>query len=73
MNTLNVRFGSKGYGFVEMPNDSEAKRLRRKNPRTGKRRSLRQVASELEKLGHLSTSGKPYGAESVKRMISRAG
>jgi len=50
----------------------EAKRLRRKNPRTGKRRSLRQVASELEKLGHLSVSGKPYGAESIKRMINRA-
>ena len=50
----------------------EAKRLRRKNPRTGKRRSLRQVAGELEKLGHLSASGKPYGAESIKRMINRA-
>ena len=50
----------------------EAKRLRRKNPRTGKRRSLRQVATELEKLNYLSVSGKPYGAESIKRMINRA-
>ena len=47
----------------------EAKRLRRKNPRTGKRRSLRQVATELANIGYLSISGKPYGAESIKRMV----
>ncbi len=47
----------------------EAKRLYRKNPRTGKRRSLRAIAKELAKLGHLSVSGKPYGAESVKRIV----
>lgn len=46
-----------------------AKRLRRKNPRTGKRRSFRQVASELAKIGYLSASGKPFGPESVKRMV----
>ena len=49
----------------------EAKRLRRKNPKTGKRRSLRQVATELAKVGYLAASGKPYGAESIKRMILR--
>ncbi|MBL4741045.1 MAG: recombinase family protein [Sneathiella sp.] len=47
----------------------EAKRLYRKNPRTGKRRSLRTIAKELAELGHLSVSGKPYGAESVKQMV----
>ena len=49
----------------------EAKRLRRKNPRTGRRRSLRRVAAELAEMGYLAESGKPYGAESVKQMIAR--
>ena len=50
----------------------EAKRLNRRNPRTSKRRSLRAIAKELAELGHLSPSGKPYGPESVKRMVARA-
>jgi len=48
----------------------EARRLYRKNPRTGKRRSLRAIAKELAELGHLSVSSKPYGAESVKQMVT---
>jgi len=47
-----------------------AKRLYRKSPRTGKRRSLRAIAKELANLGHLAVSGKLYGAESVKRMVT---
>ena len=49
----------------------EARRLRRKNPRTGKRRSLRRVAAELARMGFMAASGKPHGAESVKQMIAR--
>jgi len=49
----------------------EAKRLRRKNPRTGRRRSLRRVAGDLAEMGYFAPSGKPYGPESVKRMIER--
>lgn len=49
----------------------EAKRLRRKSPRTGKRRSLRMVAAELAKMGYLAASGDHYGAESVKQMVAR--
>jgi DNA invertase Pin-like site-specific DNA recombinase len=49
----------------------EAKRLHRKNPRSGKRRSLRSVASELAKLGVYGPSGKPYGPQSIKRMVAR--
>lgn len=48
----------------------EAKRLYRKNPRTGKRRSLRAIAKELAGLGHHAASGKQYGAESIKRMVA---
>src|SRR5690242_7037368 len=49
----------------------EARRLARKNPRTGEVRSLRQIAAELAKLGHIGPSGKLYGAESVKLMLTR--
>lgn len=48
----------------------EAKRLRRKNPRTKKRRSLRAVATELAAMGHLAPSGNPYGPESIRRMVA---
>lgn len=47
----------------------EAKRLARVNPKTGERRSLRQIADELAKLGHTGPSGKPYYPTSVKLMI----
>jgi DNA invertase Pin-like site-specific DNA recombinase len=50
---------------------AEARRLARKSPKTGSRRSLREIAAELASLGHVGVSGKPYGAESVKRMITR--
>jgi DNA invertase Pin-like site-specific DNA recombinase len=48
----------------------QAKRLRRKSPRTGKRLSLRRVAASLAEMGHTAPSGRPYGAESVKRMVA---
>jgi DNA invertase Pin-like site-specific DNA recombinase len=49
----------------------EAKRLARVNPKTHEKRSLRQIAAELATLGHLSPSGRPYEATSVKRMLER--
>jgi len=48
-----------------------ARKLRRKSPKTKKRRSLRQVAALLAEAGHVGPSGKAYGAESVKRMVVR--
>jgi DNA invertase Pin-like site-specific DNA recombinase len=47
-----------------------ARRLARRNPRTGKARSLREIAAEMAALGMVGRSGKPYGAQSVKRMVS---
>lgn len=49
----------------------QAKRLRRKNPRTGKRRSLRNIATELGEMGFFGPSGSLYGAESIKQMVLR--
>ncbi len=48
-----------------------ARRLARKNSK-GQRRSLRAIGEELAKLGHLGVKGKPYGPESVKRMLGKA-
>lgn len=49
----------------------EAKRLYRRNPKTGKRRSLRAIARALAERDHRGPSGKEYGPESVKRMVAR--
>jgi DNA invertase Pin-like site-specific DNA recombinase len=45
-----------------------ARKLRRARPKGGKR-SLREIASELEAAGFVSSSGKPYGATAVARML----
>ena len=42
-----------------------------RSPVNGRRRSLRQVSAELAEQGHLATSGKPYGAEAVRRMLGQ--
>ena len=48
-----------------------ARKLARKNRKTGKRPSLRTIAAGLFDLGFSGPSGKAYGPESVKRMIAR--
>jgi DNA invertase Pin-like site-specific DNA recombinase len=47
----------------------EAKRLNRANRKTGKRRSLRNIAAELAVLGLNAPSGRAYHPNSVKRMV----
>jgi DNA invertase Pin-like site-specific DNA recombinase len=49
-----------------------AKRLRRRNPKTGERKSLRAIAAELAKLGHVNVNGRPFAAESIKAMVDKA-
>jgi virulence-associated protein VapD len=46
----------------------EAKRLRRRSPK-GHQRSLRDVASELAKLGFVNERGAVFSASSVQSMI----
>jgi hypothetical protein len=41
------------------------------SPKTHEKRSLREIAAELARFGHLAPSGKPYEAMSVKRMLER--
>jgi DNA invertase Pin-like site-specific DNA recombinase len=46
-----------------------ARRLARRNPKTGGKRSLRDIARELANLGHLSPSGKSYFPASISAML----
>ncbi|PYE38825.1 resolvase-like protein [Rhizobium sp. PP-F2F-G20b] len=46
-----------------------ARRLHRASPRTGERRSLREIAAELAAAGHVNTNGKTYAAQSIKKML----
>jgi len=50
----------------------EAKRLARRNPKTGKKRSLRVIAKELADLGYLSPKGKAYTAEGMRKLLAAA-
>ena len=47
------------------------RRLRRKNPRTGERRSLRDIAGELAAAGHVNpVTGKPYSPEAIRLALA---
>ncbi len=46
-----------------------AKRLRRASRKTGKRRSLRDIAEELARVGYVNDHGQPFGAQSILNMI----
>jgi DNA invertase Pin-like site-specific DNA recombinase len=48
---------------------AQAHRLARRNPKTGRKRSLRQFAAELAALGYLGPSGKHYFPASVVHML----
>ena len=68
--TANKLHGSRARDIAVPEVMIKAKRLARRSPKTGERRSLREIARELAALGYLSRSGRPYGAESVKRMLA---
>jgi hypothetical protein len=46
-----------------------AKKLHRRNPKTGERKSLRSIAAELAAMGHVNIHGRPFAAESIQAMI----
>ena len=53
-----------------------AKRLHRASPKTGKRRTLREISAELERAGHVMTSKyrkqelpRPFNPATIKAMI----
>lgn len=61
--------GRKGYDDTNPELVREAKRLARRNPKTGKTRSLREIATELAGLGHVTTKGKVFSASQIQRII----
>ena len=62
--------GRKSHAELRPGMVKEAKRLHRRNPRTGKRRSLRRIAGELASLGYLNERGMIYGPQSIKAMVA---
>jgi DNA invertase Pin-like site-specific DNA recombinase len=61
--------GRKGYAETNPELVREAKRLARKNPKTGATRSLREIAAELLMLGYGTASEKPFSASQVQRLV----
>jgi DNA invertase Pin-like site-specific DNA recombinase len=61
--------GRKGYSVTHPELVREAKRLYRRNPKTGKRRSLRKVAAELATTGYCRDGGLPFNAMTVNNMV----
>ena len=63
--------GRKSHGEMNPTLIREAKRLARKNPKTGKVRSLREIAGELEVLGFTNAKGQRFHAQSVKELLAQ--
>lgn len=64
--------GRKSLGEMNPQITREAKRLARKNPKTGKARSLREIAAALSDLGYTTASGKAFSASQVQRVLGNS-
>ena len=62
--------GRKSYKELAPLLVKEAKRLRRRSPASGKRRSLRQISQELFEMGYATKNGTPFGAGQIQRLVS---
>jgi DNA invertase Pin-like site-specific DNA recombinase len=63
--------GRSGYAETNPELIHTAKRLARKNPKTGKTRSLREISAKLEALGQNTANGKPFSASQIKRILGK--
>jgi DNA invertase Pin-like site-specific DNA recombinase len=63
--------GRKSHAEINPDLVSEAKRLRRRSPK-GRQRSLREVATELARLGYVNGASRPFSPSSVKSMLEGA-
>jgi DNA invertase Pin-like site-specific DNA recombinase len=63
--------GRKPYSVTNPEMVREAKRLARRNPKSGKKRSLRAIAKELAILGYTRDDGSPLNAQSIKNILDR--
>lgn len=62
--------GRRGYDDTNPALVQTAKRLARRSPKTGKARSLREIAAELVALGFTTATGKPFSASQVQRLVA---
>lgn len=61
--------GRKGYAETNPGLVREARRLARRNPKSGKVRSMRAIAGALAAAGHVTTNGRPFSASQVQRLL----
>jgi DNA invertase Pin-like site-specific DNA recombinase len=61
--------GRKSHAEVSPAVVAAAKRLRRK-PRRGKQLSLRKVAQELARAGHVAATGRPFSPSVIRAMLA---
>jgi hypothetical protein len=57
--------------LIRCPIVTLLKRLRRASPKTGERRSLRQIAAELAAAGYLNERGQLFNPKSIKAMLEQ--
>jgi DNA invertase Pin-like site-specific DNA recombinase len=61
--------GRRSYAEARPEVVALAKQLHRRRPKSGQR-SLREIADELARAGHLTSRGKPYAAAAVAKMVA---
>jgi len=61
--------GRKSYRELDTELVMLAKKLRRKNWKTGKRRSLQEITDVLYEQGYSNSKGNPYGTGEISRML----
>jgi DNA invertase Pin-like site-specific DNA recombinase len=61
--------GRKSHSELRPATVAMAKRLHRRNPKTGGRRSYREIAAELAAGGHVNKNGRPFGPSAIKSMV----
>ena len=61
------RIGERGEAGATI--QAEARRLHRKNPKTGERRSLREISAELASAGHLNSKGNAFSASAIASLV----
>lgn len=64
--------GRKGYGETDPELVREARRLHRRSPVTGQRRTLREIATELARLGLVNGKGHAFAAAQIQRLLNEA-
>ena len=61
--------GRRGYAETRPELVREARRLARRNPKSGQTRTLREIAGALAAAGHVTASGRPFSASQVQRLL----